>query len=229
MSYDFTFSHAPEGFENHIEWSIRGYLDLISDVVELSRYFVERNSSVVDLGCSTGSMLCSIINSTVDIENVTYTGIELSKSFTEDVKNNIDKFKCVEKFKYVNDDITNVDLGCNNSLVTSIFTLQFLSRKDKFNVIDRVYKSLLPNGAFIFSEKIISEDPTIQDALTFIFYDYKKNKFSSDEILDKEKTLRSMLRLNTIREIEKTLHDVGFSRVDMFWRNHNFCGFIAIK
>ena len=28
MSYDFTFAHSPEGFDNHIDSSIRGYANL---------------------------------------------------------------------------------------------------------------------------------------------------------------------------------------------------------
>ena len=39
--YDFTFAHREEGFDNHIEKSIRGYNNLHDDVVNLSRYYVE--------------------------------------------------------------------------------------------------------------------------------------------------------------------------------------------
>ena len=51
---DFTFAHRQEGFDEHINSSIRGYSGLLQDVVSLSRYFVENNTNVVDIGCSTG-------------------------------------------------------------------------------------------------------------------------------------------------------------------------------
>ena len=38
---DFTFAHREEGFDNHIDKSIRGYKELLNDVVSFSRYFVE--------------------------------------------------------------------------------------------------------------------------------------------------------------------------------------------
>ena len=38
---DFTFAHREEGFDNHIDKSIRGYSQLIDDVIALSRYYVE--------------------------------------------------------------------------------------------------------------------------------------------------------------------------------------------
>mgnify|MGYP001194904524 CR=1 FL=1 len=54
---DFTFAHSQEGFDEHIDWSIRGYSDLLDDVINLSPYFVENNTKVVDIGCSTGKRL----------------------------------------------------------------------------------------------------------------------------------------------------------------------------
>ncbi len=34
---DFTFAHRKEGFDKHIEQSIRGYSDLMQDVISLSK------------------------------------------------------------------------------------------------------------------------------------------------------------------------------------------------
>ena len=38
---DFTFAHREEGFDEHINNSIRGYSDLLQDTISLSRYFIE--------------------------------------------------------------------------------------------------------------------------------------------------------------------------------------------
>ena len=51
---DFTFAHREEGFDEHIEKSIRGYSSLMNDVISLSRYFVEDDTNIFDIGCSTG-------------------------------------------------------------------------------------------------------------------------------------------------------------------------------
>ena len=61
MTGKFTFATREEGFDNHIDTSIRGYNDLWQDVVDISQYFVENGTSVVDIGCSTGKMLKSMI------------------------------------------------------------------------------------------------------------------------------------------------------------------------
>ena len=46
---------------------------------------------------------------------------------------------------------------------------------------------------------------------------------------DKEKTLRHMLKPNTWPEINSFLTGAGFKNVQVFWRNHNFLGAIAVK
>ena len=53
----FSFSAVAKNFDNHINRSIRGYNDLWNDVISMSKYFVENKTNVVDIGCSTGSLL----------------------------------------------------------------------------------------------------------------------------------------------------------------------------
>ena len=43
----FTFATSEEGFDNHIETSIRGYNNLWNDVVSMSKYFVEDHTNIV--------------------------------------------------------------------------------------------------------------------------------------------------------------------------------------
>ena len=53
----FTFATSEEGFDNHIDKSVRGYSHLWGDILSLSKYFVEDYTQVVDIGCSTGKLL----------------------------------------------------------------------------------------------------------------------------------------------------------------------------
>jgi hypothetical protein len=49
--------------------------------------------------------------------------------------------------------------------------------------------------------------------------------------MDKERTLRHMMKPNTWKEIQSNLSvaGFGFDKVQPFWRNHTFVGAIAIK
>jgi len=221
----FTFATSKEGFDNHIEKSVRGYTNLWNDVLSISKYFVEDNTNVVDIGCSTGKLLKAMMSQNQEhIPNANYIGVEIEKDFfthyEQDEKNHTN-------LKYVKGDIRKFNF-VNCSLVTSIFTLQFMPPKDRTHIISQIYNGLNHGGAFVFSEKTFSCDPQIQDMMTFMFYDYKRQFFTEKEILDKEVQLRHMMKPNTKTEIFDMCHKAGFT-THVFWQNFNFVGVIALK
>ena len=221
----FTFATENEGFDNHIDKSIRGYSHLWGDILTLSKYFIEDYTQVVDIGCSTGKLLKGMMEQNNEhIPNAQYTGIEIEDDFYGDYNFDEEKY---QQLSYYKGDVR--DYSFNNcSLITSIFTLQFMSPKDRQEVLNKVYNGLNTGGAFIFSEKTFSCNPKIQDMMTFTFYDYKRKYFSDKEILDKEVQLRHMMKLNTKTEIYDMLNKAGFE-VHNFWQNFNFIGAIALK
>jgi tRNA (cmo5U34)-methyltransferase len=229
---DFTFAHREEGFDNHIENSIRGYSNLLEDVIAYSRYFVENETNVYDIGCSTGKLTQHMLEANQDFcQAAKYIGIEIAEGFFKDLekrKKDISKAHPWASVEFTLDDIRNTDIH-NASLVTSIFTLQFMPKKDRQDVINKIYNGLIGGGAYIFAEKTFSESARHQDMLTFNFYDYKRKSFSTEDIMDKENTLRHMMKPNTWTEIENMVTKAGFTEIQPFWRNHVFVGAIAIK
>ena len=231
MSYDFTFAHSPEGFDNHIDSSIRGYSDLLDDVVSYSRYFVEDKTNVVDVGCSTGKLTKMIIESNMSHPYAKYTGIELSPGFFDDLDV---RYKEILKeypwamTEWVKGDVNGYTFS-NCSLVTSLFTLQFMSKVCRQDVINKIYSGLNEGGAFIFAEKLICETAFFQEMMTFNHYDYKRKTFTPEQIMDKEIQLRDMLKPNTWVELNTMLKEAGFKHTQVFWRNHQFVGAIAVK
>jgi len=131
----FTFATSKEGFDNHIDKSVRGYSNLWSDILSLSKYFVEDNTNVVDIGCSTGKLLKGMIEQNQKhIPKAKYMGIEIEEDFYGDYIFDEQKF---ENLKYHKGDVRSFEFN-NCSLVTSIFTLQFMPPKDREEVINRV-------------------------------------------------------------------------------------------
>ena len=228
---DFTFAHREEGFDEHIDKSIRGYQDLLSDIVSLSSYFVEKETNVYDIGCSTGKLTEAMLKKNQDIEDVHYYGIEVADGFVGDMKSREIKLNSDyswNKIKFLHEDVRDSMIS-NASLITSVFTLQFMSMRDRLPMIKKVYNGLNEGGAFIFAEKTICENAKFQEMITFNFYDYKRKFFDTKDIMDKEQTLRNIMKPNTWKQIEKYIYDAGFKDVQPFWRNHMFVGAIAVK
>lgn len=229
---DFTFAHREEGFDNHIDKSIRGYSNLMDDVIGLSRYFIEDGTNVYDLGCSTGKMTQRMIEANQDhSRHAKYIGVEIAKGFFKDLDKREREIN--KTYPWANVEFHKEDIRYYNfydcSLVTSIFTLQFMPLNERQEVIKNIHYSLNKGGAFIFAEKTICENAKFQDMLTFNYYDFKRESFSTEDIMDKERTLRHMLKPNTWDEIEDMIYAAGFSNLQPFWRNHMFVGAIAVK
>ena len=221
----FTFATSKEGFDNHIDTSVRGYSQLWGDILSLSKYFVEDYTQVVDMGCSSGKLLKGMIEQNQKhIPHAQYTGIEIEEDFFGDYNMDEEKY---HQLSYFRGDVREFDFQ-NCSLVTSIFTLQFMSPKDRQEVINKIYNGLNTGGAFIFSEKTFSCNPRVQDMMTFMYYDYKRKNFSDKDILDKEVQLRHMMKPNTKTELYDMFTSAGFE-VHNFWQNFNFIGAIALK
>jgi tRNA (cmo5U34)-methyltransferase len=219
MSGEFSFSTV-ENFDNHINSSIPAYKTLIAEVLSLSTYFIKDNTNVIDLGCSTGKLLQSLIDSN-KTTSVNYIGYDSSKNLYK-------QSECKHLIKM--QDITkhNFDI-CNSSFITSIFTAQFLNIDDRINLFNKVYNGLNSGGAFIISEKIYIENGFIQDLFNFSHYDMKRKVFSAEDILDKQISLRKIMYPLTSKENEKILKNCGFKYIHCFYQCLNFKAWIAIK
>ena len=222
----FTFATSEEGFDTHIDQSVRGYSNLWTDVLKFSEYFVEDGTCVVDIGCSTGKLLKSMKEQNDKFApKCFYKGIEIEEDFFPEL---IDE----ENLKFYKTDVRSFEWvtgAVNCGLVTSIFSLQFMPKTNRQQIIDRIYEALVKGGAFIFSEKIFSTDSQLQEMMQFCYYDYKRQFYSAEELLDKEVNLRHMMKPLTYQELIEMVQQAGFESVQPFWQNFNFVGIIAIK
>ena len=160
-----------------------------------------------------------------------YVGVEVSEGFFDNMdKREVELNKQFPNtsLEFIKADIRNYKFE-NCSLVTSLFTLQFMSYSSRKTVVQNIYDGLNEGGAFIFAEKIDTTHSRLENMLRTIYYDFKNKKFSYEDIMTKEKILQNMLKPNSWNEIENILDGAGFKAVQSFWQNHLFVGAIAIK
>ena len=111
-----------------------------------------------------------------------------------------------------------------------MFTMQFIEENDRLKLLDEFYnKSLRIGGALVLCEKVFSPDAKFQNMMDFMYLDYKSQFFSEKELLEKEQELRHLAKLQTEEDIINNLKEVGFKNIQIFWRNFNFIGLVAIK
>lgn len=211
MSNNFDFSTI-KNFDNHIKNSISNYDILHNLVLQISEFFIKKNSIVYDIGCSTGKLVQELREKSEGI----IIGIEKDKNI-------------IEAEDILNADIRDVVLKENSSLILSIFTLQFIDVQYRENILQKIYNSLHTGGALIIAEKTYSENGLTQEIFTFSNYDYKKNNFTPEEILQKEKDIRKIMKPLTETENVKMFKNVGFKKIDVFYKSLNFVGWVLVK
>jgi tRNA (cmo5U34)-methyltransferase len=223
----FSFARFADGFDEHIRQSIRGYDDLLSDCVNLSEYFVEDGTYVFDIGCSMGTFLREIARKNFDkCPTTRYIGIDVEDKFLKHWRESD-----IDRVSLLVADARSFQIPQKCSFVTSIFSLQFISPGERQTVLDKIYHALIPGGALVIAEKTFSKVSKLNDMLTSIYYEFKRHSFTDAEILAKERSLRSMMKLWTEEQIVTSIVAAGFAAADVqcFWRNHNFAAFIALK
>ena len=121
---NFSFARFAEGFE-HIRRSIRGYVDLLSDCVSLSEYFIEDGTIVFDIGCSTGTFLREVWRKNHErCPTTRYIGIDIEDKFSN-------YWREAEIVSLLVADVRTFQFPEKCSFVTSIFSLQFISPRER--------------------------------------------------------------------------------------------------
>ena len=152
-------------FDKHISDSIKGY-DLLDDlIVNICSFFIGKDETIVDLGCSSGRLLNRLENLYPDNNYIGYDIVD--KNFMNITPTLVHEDITKEGFKIPK---------CN--IVLSVFTLQFLNYTERCTLIRKIYDSLEHNGIFIVCEKTIHDIGIFQNVFTFSNWDYKKQNFT---------------------------------------------------
>ncbi|MET4045447.1 tRNA (cmo5U34)-methyltransferase [Bradyrhizobium sp. RT6a] len=221
---DFSFGDHADNFDAHIRASIPGFQQLVDYTVDRSLTYVQRGTTVVDIGCSTGRMLAAIrrVNQAARTD-VDYLGIDIEARFRP----------CWEKHSFVNFRCEVGDARThqfdNVSLACCIMTLLFLRSADKLPVLKRIRSSMVEGGALLIAEKTLAETSRQESDAEAAYMDFKRRRgFTADEILEKQSSLRGQMTRMTERELRRALELAGFRDVEPYWRGHMFVALVAL-
>ena len=210
----FEFSKVKD-FDRHIELSIPNYQTLSNVFSGICTAFAQPETSVIDIGCSTGRFLDSL----PDFENVDLIGID---NQMQPVSN---------KIEFINIDVglreTIIEFTKEPSVFVSMFTLQFLGSPKRKNVL-RMIKKYVDNGAiFLVAEKVHLANPKIEMLIHRMHIQEKRKNFTDKEILKKDSELMMSMYCLTLDDLFKELSEVGI--VSQVWQSYNFVGYAVQK
>ena len=161
-----------KNFDKHINNSIPLYLLCHKLGLEISDFLLEKNSKMLDLGCSTGTFV-NKLNSRHKNKNLKIQGYDVIKKMTDAAKKNNKNNKNI---KILNKDIIKNKLPNNIDFISSFFTLSFVKPSERQDVFNKIFKSLNWGGALLFFDKVRAPDARFQDIMSQIYMNYKLDR-----------------------------------------------------
>jgi tRNA (cmo5U34)-methyltransferase len=187
--------------------------------------FLTENDKVYDLGCSTASMLIELSHHCKN--NLKLIGIDNSVAMLNRAAKKAKAFGV--DIEFINADLHDVSYD-EAKLILSNYTLQFIRPLQREKLVKKIYDSLEKEGIFIFSEKVISSNSTLNKQSIDEYYEFKKTQgYSEFEISQKREALENVLIPYTEEENKKMILDAGFAHCETIFKWVNFATFIAIK
>ena len=177
---DFRFDQdVVKVFDDMVRRSVPGYDSMIQMIGLIARMYGQDNTNYYDLGSSTGAITLSIALNNKS-KNNQFFAIDNSKEMVEQCEKNL--HNKVDNLQAICDDINQVKIN-SASIVVLNLTLQFIDVNLRSNLIKKIYDGLESGGILIISEKIHFDDAVMQNQITKLHMDFKKeNGYSELEL-----------------------------------------------
>ena len=222
--------NVSNNFDTHVVQSVPFYKEIIKIIAGMSEFFLKENSTIYDLGCSTGNVVSSL--SKLGISHpINIYGVDKEKQMLKIAKKKIKKINLKKNTKiiFIQKDILKINLIQNNLTICSLL-FPFLKKKDQISLLKKIYMSLEIGGGIIILDKIKSNSVDFENMFNQIYFDFKKNKgINTNDIISKSKSLRSVHSLKTQKETLDMLKKTGFKNIENFFKFGNFSAYIGIK
>lgn len=210
-------------FDDMLERSIPNYETMRELVYNIGRNFIKGNDEIIDIGCSNGNAALPFIrefDNPVILCDVSEPMLDLCRREFADCNN----------VQILNHDLRRGLPDANACLILSILTIQFTPIEYRHKIINDIYKKLDNDGCFIFVEKVLGDNYTLDKVFTDEYYNMKReHQYTNEQIQAKRESLEGVLVPVTENWNLELLKRAGFEVVECFWRYLNFVGWIAIK
>jgi tRNA (cmo5U34)-methyltransferase len=220
--------HVVRVFPDMISRSVPGYELVVPMIGMLARRYAQSGSKIYDLGCSLGAaslaMALAIREKDVEIVAVDNSNAMVGRC-RQLVADNAAPVPVDVRLENVLD--TQIE---DASVVVLNFTLQFLDRGQRQDMVNRIARGLRPGGALIISEKICFENEDEQNDQTDWHHDFKRAQgYSELEIAQKRNALEDVLQPDTeSRHIER-LEQAGLIHTRRWFQCFSFASYIAFR
>ena len=215
---------VPKRFEEHIGMSVPYYREGHDLVAQLSDYFLYEGATAIEIGCSTGALLCRLARWQTE-RRVRLVGIEIEPAMAAAAEAQTDDPRIeIREGNALDLDFEPADM------IVAYYTMQFVRPVRRQELFDKIYGALNWGGAFIMFEKVRAPDARFQDIATALYNDFKLDQgLSEAEIVHKTRSLKGVLDPFSTEGNLAMMRRAGFADIMTVFKHICFEGFLAIK
>ena len=219
-------------FPDMLRRSIPGYQASLEAIGSLAARYVRAGTNCYDLGCSLGAATLAMRQGIAvdDCRLVAVDNSEAMVSRCREILAESDSDSASQTpVEVIHADLQDVAID-NASMVVLNYTLQFVDAGDRQETVQRIFDGLVPGGVLVLSEKVVDEDPHMEEVLVDLYHEHKRrNDYSALEVARKRAALENVLVPETVSAHRARLEAAGFANIAVWFRYFNFVSIIAIK
>lgn len=227
---DFCFDQqVVEVFPDMINRSVPGYASILQTLPQLTQRFAQPGTRLYDLGCSLGAATLALRKGCEQTADTHIMAIDNSEAMIERARMHLQGFKSQVPVTLQCEDIRDTAIE-QASVVVLNFTLQFVPREQRQQLIDKVFAGLVDGGVLLLAEKVVAEDAAIDSVLVDLHHDFKRaNGYSELEISQKRAAIEHVMKLDSLATHQQRFKQAGFSSSGSWFQCFNFVAMLAIK
>lgn len=217
-------------FDDMLARSIPQYEIMRRACFDVGLTFVDpkRHDMIIDLGSSRGEAVAPFVQRYG--AQLHYTLVETSPPMLDVLRQRYQGFTDSGIMTVRDLDLRHDFPHVPATLAQSVLTLMFIPVNYRQQVIENVYATLQPGGAFILVEKVLGNGARIDRLMVDLYHQRKhEHDYSFEDIDRKAASLEGVLVPLTATYNRDLLRSAGFHHVDCFWRWMNFAAWVAIK
>lgn len=236
MSHTSSFSFSRDVvqvFDDMAHRSIPFYDEIIRMSAEISFYYYQKETSIWDLGSSTGNMAIALL-SIFEKNPFIYYGIDNSREMVKKAREKLKKYPGNQLIHFLKGDVVEMPpRGANKikpSIIIANFIFQFIRPEERLSTLKNIYNYLAPGGILIFSEKVLEKNSAGSRLFSQLYHEFKKkNDYSDLEISQKRDALENVLIPYRLDENTSLIKESGFQESAIFFKWYNFASILAYK
>jgi len=214
-----------KNFDQHVKKSVPFYEEAHSLAISFSDFFVHSGSNLIDLGCSTGTLLQKLAKHHSG-KTLKFTGVDIEPSMIAFAEENNTYPNSVF---YMNKDLLEFTEE-KFDFAIAFLTLQFISPSVRQLYFDKIYQLLNWGGAVFIYDKVRAPDARFQDIVTSLYFSSKlENGFTPEEVISKMLSLKGVQEPYSSEANVEMLKRAGFMDYMTVCKWLNFEGILAVK